>query len=229
MTAIALPRKRVLADYVPAVAGVPASVGARSVTCPRRRRAGFIGLLAQWSIPLPGTPVPLTLGTSPSLLTGASLGWRARPAQRRHLPGGRWPRRQLVRRPHGRLGRRDVRLLSASSSPAALVGWLPSGAVTARSSRPRHDGAGQPGIYAVGVPWLMGSTGWTRGPPWTGVTPFLVGDAIKIAAAAGLSPPAGRWSSASSSADADRPRLHGIPTPHARRRDASAGTPATRL
>ena len=73
MTAIALPRKRVLADYVPAVAGTRAGALARDLVLVLAG-AGFIGLLAQWSIPLPGTPVPLTLGTFAVLLTGASLG-----------------------------------------------------------------------------------------------------------------------------------------------------------
>ena len=59
MTAIAIPRKRVLADYVPALVGVPAWVGTRVRDLLLiAAGAGFIGLLAQWSIPLPGTPSP---------------------------------------------------------------------------------------------------------------------------------------------------------------------------
>ena len=48
-------------------------------------------------------------------------------------------------------------------------------------------------IYSVGVSWLMNSTGMDlRAGLAAGMTPFLIGDAIKIAAAAGLLPAA--WS-----------------------------------
>jgi len=44
-------------------------------------------------------------------------------------------------------------------------------------------------IYAVGVSWLMGSTGMDLQAGLTaGMTPFLLGDAIKVVAAAGLLP-----------------------------------------
>jgi len=48
-------------------------------------------------------------------------------------------------------------------------------------------------IYAVGVSWLMNATGMDLSAGLkAGMTPFLIGDAIKIAAAAGLLPAA--WS-----------------------------------
>jgi len=44
-------------------------------------------------------------------------------------------------------------------------------------------------IYAVGLPYLMASTGMDLSTGLAkGVVPFLVGDAIKIAVAAGLLP-----------------------------------------
>ena len=44
-------------------------------------------------------------------------------------------------------------------------------------------------IYAVGLVWLKNSldASWSDAIAW-GLTPFLIGDAIKIAAAAGLLP-----------------------------------------
>jgi biotin transport system substrate-specific component len=44
-------------------------------------------------------------------------------------------------------------------------------------------------IYAFGVPWLMASTGFDLSTAFAkGVTPFLIGDALKIVVAAGLLP-----------------------------------------
>jgi biotin transport system substrate-specific component len=44
-------------------------------------------------------------------------------------------------------------------------------------------------IYACGVPWLMGFAHLSLGKALAlGVVPFLAGDAIKIAVAAGLLP-----------------------------------------
>jgi biotin transport system substrate-specific component len=51
--------------------------------------------------------------------------------------------------------------------------------------------AGNLAIYAVGVPWLMAATGIGFAQALAlGVVPFLIGDAIKIALAAGLLPTA---------------------------------------
>jgi len=47
-------------------------------------------------------------------------------------------------------------------------------------------------IYAVGVPWLMAATGMGLAKALAvGVLPFLLGDALKIALAAGVLP--GAW------------------------------------
>src|SRR5438105_741107 len=66
VTALPLPRQRVLADVVPG--------GLVRDTALVLGGAAFIGLLAQFAVPLGFTPVPLTLGTFAVLLTGAALG-----------------------------------------------------------------------------------------------------------------------------------------------------------
>jgi len=44
-------------------------------------------------------------------------------------------------------------------------------------------------IYLVGVPWLMAATGWDLPTAIAkGVGPFLAGDALKLALAAGIFP-----------------------------------------
>src|SRR6187402_1694587 len=66
MTAQVAPRPRVLADLVPGafVRDVALVIGAAVLT----------GIVAQVSIPLPFTPVPVTLQTLTVLLAGAALG-----------------------------------------------------------------------------------------------------------------------------------------------------------
>jgi len=75
---------------------------------------------------------------------------------------------------------------------AALVGWL------AENGWDRHIGGavgamllGEVVIYAIGVPWLALSLGLSPADAIAkGLTPFLVGDAIKIVIGAGIFPPA---------------------------------------
>ena len=195
MTAIALPRKRVLADYVPAVAGVPASVGARVRDLVLVvAGAGFIGLLAQWSIPLPGTPVPLTLGTFAVLLTGASLGGlRALLSVGTYLVAGGLGVNWFADHKDG-WGGATFGYVIGFVIAATLVGWLAQrGGDRTVAKTVVTMVLGNLVIYAVGVSWLMNAIGMDlQAGLKAGMTPFLLGDAIKIAAAAGLLPAA--WS-----------------------------------
>lgn len=195
MTAIALPRKRVLADYVPAVAGVPASVGARVRDLALvAAGAGFIGLLSQWSIPLPGTPVPLTLGTFAVLLTGASLGGlRALLSVGTYLVAGGLGVNWFAGQKDG-WGGATFGYVIGFVIAATLVGWLAQrGGDRTVAKTVVTMVLGNVVIYAVGVSWLMSATGMDlQAGLAAGMTPFLIGDAIKIAAAAGLLPAA--WS-----------------------------------
>jgi biotin transport system substrate-specific component len=193
VTAIALPRKRVLADYVPAVAGVPASVGARVRDLVLvAAGAGFIGLLAQWSIPLPGTPVPLTLGTFAVLLTGASLGGlRALLSVGTYLVAGGLGVNWFADHKDG-WGGATFGYVIGFVIAATLVGWLAQRGGDRTVTRTALTMVlGNVVIYAVGVPWLMGATGMAFPAALdAGVVPFLLGDGIKILAAAGLLPAA---------------------------------------
>jgi biotin transport system substrate-specific component len=193
VTAIALPRKRVLADYVPAVAGVPASVGARVRDVALvAAGAGFIGLLSQWSIPLPGTPVPLTLGTFAVLLTGASLGGlRALLSVGTYLVAGGLGVNWFAGHKDG-WGGATFGYVIGFVIAATIVGWLAQrGGDRTVAKTVVTMVLGNLVIYAVGVSWLMNATGMDLKAGLTaGMTPFLIGDAIKIAAAAGLLPAA---------------------------------------
>lgn len=182
--AVATARPRVLADLLPGslVRDALLVVGAAALT----------GLVAQVSIPL--VPIPVTLQTLTVLLAGAALG---------PLRGGASMLLYLV------VGAAGVPWFAEQHSGFALptfgyiVGFVVAAAVVGALARRGADRkvwgtvammvAGNLIIYAVGVPWLMAalqvdlatSLGY-------GLWPFLVGDGLKIALAAGLLPAAWR-------------------------------------
>ncbi len=154
--------------------------------------AGFVGLSAQLIIPLPFTPVPLTLQTFAVLLTVAALGkWRGLASMGLYLAAGvagvPWFSSQNSGYSFAAFGYILGFLLAA-----ILVGHL------AERGADRHVlktagtmVAGNLAIYAVGVPWLMFFADVGIGKALAlGVLPFLLGDVIKIVAAAGLLPAA---------------------------------------
>lgn len=151
--------------------------------------AALVGLCAQVSVPLPFTPVPLTLQTFGVLLGGAALGWR-RGAAAMVVYGGLG----LAGLPWFASHMGGTAILSGPlfgyilAYPVAggLVGWL-SGRGFDRS--PLRTAVmmllGSAVIYAGGLPWLMVNlhVGLGKGLH-LGVIPFLPGDAIKALAAA---------------------------------------------
>jgi biotin transport system substrate-specific component len=177
-------RPRVLADLIPGslVRDVALVIGAAVLT----------GLAAQVSIPLPFTPVPISLQTFTVLLSGAALG---------PIRGGLGMGLYLV------AGMAGVPWFSEQRSgfdfpsfgyivgfvlAAALVGWLARRGLD--RSVPGTIGImvlGNLVIYALGVPWLASSLGLDLPTALElGAWPFLIGDGLKIALAAGLLPAA---------------------------------------
>lgn len=154
--------------------------------------AALTALAAQWRIPM--WPVPVTGQTFAVLLGGAALGWRAGGAA------------QVLYLLAGALG--APVFTEASGGLEVLVGptagylfaFPVAAAVIGRLAESRHDrrfwsmvGAfltGSAIIYLGGVIGLMVTLGWTFPQALAdGVYPFLIGDALK-AAAAGLLLPA---------------------------------------
>ncbi|WP_270888036.1 biotin transporter BioY [Pedococcus sp. 5OH_020] len=184
MTAIALPRKRVLADVIPGglVRDAALVLGG----------AAFVGLLAQFAIPLSFTPVPLTLGTFAALLTGASLGSvRGLLSIGLYLAAGMAGVPWFAGHSSG-YGFPSFGYIIGFVLAGGLVGWL---AQRGADRTPLKTAAtmvlGNVVIYAVGLPYLMAATGMDLSTGLAkGVVPFLLGDAIKIAVAAGLLPAA---------------------------------------
>ncbi|MCP2262395.1 biotin transport system substrate-specific component [Streptoalloteichus tenebrarius] len=155
--------------------------------------AGLTGLLAQVALPIPGSPVPVTAQTLGALLVGAGLGWqRGFAAMALYLLAG------VAGVPWFSAGSAGWGGASFGYVVGFLVAGTLVGALAARGGDRtplRTAGTmvlGNLAIYAVGVPWLMAVTGFDLGTALAkGMLPFLVGDALKIALAAGLLP--GAW------------------------------------
>jgi len=178
------PRRTVLADFVPGAL-------VRDLTLVVAG-AAFTGLAAQVALPIPGSPVPLTGQTFAALLVGASLGWqRGATSMLLYLIAG------VAGVPWFQGG--------TSGAPVSLgyvVGFVFAGALVGLLAGRGGDrtplrvvgtmALGNLAIYAIGVPWLMAMTGMGLAKALAvGVLPFLLGDALKIALAAGLLP--GAW------------------------------------
>ena len=163
--------------------------------------AVFIALTANIAISLPNTPVPITGQTLSVLVVGGALGLRRGGlsvalylvlglflpvyAQQQHGLGT-----IIGASPSGLvLGARGGYLVSFLLA-GALVGWL------AEMGWDRHIGGaigamvlGEVVIYTIGVPWLAISLNKSPAEAIAlGLTPFIVGDAIKLAIAAGMFP-----------------------------------------
>ena len=180
--ALAAPAPRVLADVVPHTWIRQAALVLGG--------AAFVGLAAQVIIPLPFTPVPLTLSTFAVLLASAALGTT---------------RAVLAMSIYALAGIAGVPWFAGGASGLSvptfgyILGFIAAALVVGRLA---ESGAtrsvlrttllmiiGNIVIYAFGVTWLK----FALDVPFAeaiglGLTPFLIGDAIKIAAAAGLLP-----------------------------------------
>jgi biotin transport system substrate-specific component len=178
------PRPLVLADLLPGtlVRDVALVVGA----------AGFVGLLAQISIHLSFTPVPITGQTLGVLLAGAALGWRrAAAAMALYAVAGVAGVPWFAGHSSGYASASFGYVLGFFLA-ATLCGYLAErGADRSVLKSVPAMLAGEVVIYAVGMTWLaldlhLGASATIA----AGLTPFLAGDAIKAAIAAGLLPAA---------------------------------------
>ncbi len=151
--------------------------------------------LAQVSIRLPFTPVPITGQTLGVLLVGASLGPLLGTAS-----VGLYLVEGAIGLPFFAGGESGVSVLGAASATggylwgfvlaATLVGWL-SRQGWDRSIRSSIGAMflGEVVIYAVGVPWLIAAVDVPLAKGLElGLYPFVIGDTIKLLIAAGLLP-----------------------------------------
>ncbi|MFI9829493.1 biotin transporter BioY [Streptomyces sp. NPDC051913] len=175
---------QVLADLLPAsrVRDVALVVGGAALT----------GLAAQISVPVPGSPVPVTGQTFAALLVGTTLG-----AGRGFLSLALYALAGVAGMPW------FAGATSGSAAPSFgyILGMILASTVVGALARRGADrsvlrtaGAmllGEAIIYAVGVPYLALDLGMSASAAVAaGLTPFLLGDALKAALAMGLLPSA---------------------------------------
>ncbi|MGF1237016.1 biotin transporter BioY [Streptomyces sp. 2-6] len=185
-TAAAAPARtgQVLADLLPAsrVRDLALVLGGAALT----------GIAAQIAVPVPGSPVPVTGQTFAALLVGTSLG------------AGRGLLSLVLYTVAGVAG---VPWFAQGGSGAGapsfgyVLGMLLAATVVGALARRGADRGvwrtagtmilGEAVIYAVGVPYLALSTGMSASAAIAaGLTPFLIGDALKAALAMGALPTA---------------------------------------
>lgn len=144
-------------------------------------------LAARVAVPLPGTPVPVSLQTAVVLVGGAALGWRAGlAAQALYVAAG------LVGLPVYSGGGSGWAAL-AGANGGYLVGFVVAAAVVGALAERGGDrdvrtavpamALGTGVVYLCGAPWLAAALDLTAGEALRlGVVPFLVGDALKVVA-----------------------------------------------
>lgn len=186
MTAQVARRPLVLADLVPGalVRDVVLVAGAAALT----------GVAAQAAVPLPWTPVPLSLQTLTVLLAGAALGpIRGGAAMLLYLGAGAAGVPWFAQQTSG-VGFPTFGYIVGFVLAAVVVGALARrGEDRTVVGSARLMVLGNLLIYLVGVAWL--AVALDIGPIEAlnlGALPFLVGDAAKIAVAAALLPAAWR-------------------------------------
>jgi biotin transport system substrate-specific component len=168
--------------------------------------AVFVAVLAQVSVPLPFTPVPITGQTLGVLLVGAAYGPTLGPATLGlYLLWGVAGLPVFAPNPDGSHETGLAVLSLAGPTGGYLWGfvvsaWLVGGLARRGWDRNLRSAAaamllGEAAIYAVGLPWLHHALpGLVDGPVSVGDTleaglyPFVVGDAIKLLIAAGALP-----------------------------------------
>ena len=163
--------------------------------------AAFIALTANVTVWLPNNPVPITGQTLAVLLVGGALGLRRGALSiALYLALGFW---LPVYAGHASGAQNIVGFgsggLVLGPLGGYLIGFLVAAAIVGRLAElgwdrhiPGAVGAmviGEIVIYAVGVPWLAFAAHFSPGLAIDkGLTPFVLGDAIKLAIAAGLFP-----------------------------------------
>ncbi|WP_030201427.1 biotin transporter BioY [Streptomyces sp. NRRL S-87] len=154
--------------------------------------AALMGLAAQLSVKVPGLVVPITGQTFAALLVGTALGAR---------------RGFLSLALYTLVGMAGVPWFAGGTAGAGgatfgyVLGMLLASTVVGALARRGADRsvlrtagamvAGSAIVYAVGVPYLALATGMSASAAVAaGMTPFLIGDALKAALAMGLLPAA---------------------------------------
>jgi biotin transport system substrate-specific component len=161
----------------------------------------FIALTANFAVPVPGSPVPLTGQTFSVLLVGGALGMRRGvlatllylvlgfflPVYAEHRSGLEW------------IASVNGGTLVLGATGGYLIGFVVASGVVGRLAELGWDrhlaGAvaamaiGNVIIYLFGIPWLMAAVNYDLPTAISnGLAPFVITDLIKLALAAGVFP-----------------------------------------
>ena len=168
----------------------------------------LLAALAQVSIPLPFTPVPITGQTLGVLLIGAAYGpTLGAGTVGLYLVWALVGLPVLAPNPDGSHDTGPAVLGAAAATAGYLWGFVAASALVGWLARKGWDRSFGPAIgamllgevvlYAIGLPWLSRALG-LAGSPSTfedtialGLAPYIVGDVLKLLAAAALLP--GAW------------------------------------
>ena len=149
--------------------------------------AALTGMAAQIAVPVPGSPVPVSGQTFAALLVGTALG-----ARRGFLSLALYAVAGMAGVPWFAQATSGYAMPSFGYILGMMLAATVVGALARRGadrSMLRTAGAMAVGsviIYAVGVPYLALATGMTLSQAVAaGLTPFLIGDALKAALAMG--------------------------------------------
>ncbi|MEV6674049.1 biotin transporter BioY [Streptomyces sp. NPDC051162] len=157
--------------------------------------AVLTGVTAQTAVPVPGSPVPVSGQTFAALLVGTALG-----ARRGFLSLALYALVGLAGVPWFAEGRSGAGFASFGYVLGMMLAATVAGALARRGgdrSTLRTAGTmalGSAIIYAVGVPYLALYAHLSPADAIAaGLTPFLIGDALKAALAMGALPTAWKW------------------------------------
>lgn len=156
--------------------------------------AGLVGIAAQIAVPVPGSPVPVTGQTFAALLVGTALG------------AGRGLAALVV---YALAGLAGVPWFAEGGSGTSvsfgyILGMVLASAAVGALARRGADRSmlrmagtmllGEAIIYAIGVPYLALAADMSASAAIAaGLTPFLLGDALKAALAMGVLPTAWKF------------------------------------
>lgn len=181
-------RPAVLSDLIPAsrVRDIALVAGGAALT----------GLAAQLTFPILGSPVPVSGQTFAVVLVGAALGMnRAALSMALYMLAGVAGVPWFAGGASGFGGASFGYVLGFVAAAAVVGGLAERGGDRTVARTVGTMILGNLVIYAFGLPVLVAVTGLDLGTALAkGVAPFLVGDALKIAVAAGLLPAAWRLS-----------------------------------
>ncbi len=185
---IARPQPQVLGDLIARSSG-RAAHAVRDVLLVAGA-AGLVGVLAQVSVRLSFTPVPITGQTLGVLLAGTALGWRrAAAAMALYAVAGMAGVPWFAGHSAGYVGASFGYILGFFAAATACGFLAERGADRSVLRSVPAMLAGEILIYAFGCAWLAIDLHLSASATLAdGLTPFVVGDAIKAAIAAGLLP-----------------------------------------